>query len=59
MDFQTCAVEQAQIQFHEAEAAYVLGTLGSCPFGLLAYYVQSLRNTTTENNLVTYDMMKI
>jgi hypothetical protein len=30
------------IQFHEVVAAYVSGTLGSCPSDLLACYVQSL-----------------
>lgn len=53
MDFRTCAVERVQIRFREAGAAYVSGTLGNCPFGSLACYVQSLRNITTENDPVT------
>lgn len=53
MDFQTCAVELVQIQFHEAVAAFVSGTLDNCPSDLLACYVQSLWNITMKNVPIT------
>lgn len=52
MDFQTCAVEQVQTQFHEAGVAYVSGTLGNCPFDLLAYCAQNLWNIALQNNSI-------
>lgn len=58
MDFQTCAVERVQIQFHEAGVAYVSGTLGNCPFDLLAYCVRNLWNIALENNSIK-DKIKI
>jgi hypothetical protein len=58
MDFQTCAVERVQTQFHEAGVAYVSGTLGNCPFDLLAYCAQNLWNIVLQNNSVK-DTMKI
>jgi hypothetical protein len=58
MDFQTCAGEQVQTQFHEVGVAYVSGTLDNCPFDLLAYYVQNLWNITLEYNSIE-DIKKI
>jgi len=59
MDFQTCAVELVQTQFHEAVAAYVSGTPDNCPSDLLAYYVQSLWNITMKNISIMSDIIKI
>ena len=55
MDFQTCAVELVQIQFHEAVAAYVSGTLDNCPSDLPACYVRSLWNITMKNITIMSD----
>lgn len=54
MDFQTCAVERVQTQFHEAGVAYVSGTLGNSPFDLLAYCERNLWNIALENNSIKH-----